>query len=226
MKGNSYLRFRKIAPFYDRGVKVLGLPLGGEAAVRRKVLDLLPLAEGDRVLEIGCGTGTVTLMAAARVGRSGRAVGVDPSAEMLARARRKVSRHEFPQVEFLLGPGAPLPFADSSFDAVILFLALHEMAHEDRVDALREGVRVLKPGGHLLVGELHGPDSPVGAALLRLLLLVEEDEARDFFDRGLAAIIAEACGTALAEVTRVTFAMGLGQGVLYVREPTPPPLFR
>jgi len=83
MEGKSYLRFAKLAQFYDHGVRLLGLPLGGEKSVREKVLALLPLQQGDRVLEIGCGIGTVTLMAALRVGVSGTAVGVDPSPEML-----------------------------------------------------------------------------------------------------------------------------------------------
>lgn len=215
MKGKSYLRFEKLAPWYDVGLRLLGLPFGGEAAVREKVLGLLPLKTGNRVLEVGCGTGTVTLTLAERVGAAGEAVGIDPSPEMLARALRKLSQNPLPQVVFLSGAGAPLPFTDVYFDSVVFFLVLHEMAHEDRIDSLKEAVRVLKPGGHLLVGELARPESSAGRLLLRLMLLVEEEEATDFLRRGLAEVMAEGAGGALVEVKRTTLAMGLGQGVLY-----------
>ena len=218
MEGKSYLRFAKLAPFYDHGLRLLGLPLGGEKSVREKVLSLLPLQQGDRVLEIGCGTGTVTLMVASRVGVSGAAVGVDPSPKMLARALVKLKRTPLSQVTFLAAGGDDLPFPAGHFDAVILFLVIHEMAHADRIASLREALRVLKPGGHVVIGELRRPDSLVGRCLLRLLLAVEEDEARDFLQRGLAAILAEAAGERLREVGMVVFAGGLAQGMLLRHE--------
>ncbi len=182
--------------------------------MREKVLDLLPLQQGDRVLEIGCGTGTVTLMAAQRVGMGGAAVGTDPSPEMMARALVKLQRKPLPQVAFLAAGGDDLPFPAGHFDAVILFLVIHEMAHADRIASLREAMRVLKPGGHVVIGELGRPDSLVGRFLLRLLLAAEEDEARDFLERGLPAILADAAGERLREVGTVVFAGGLAQGVL------------
>lgn len=214
MEGKSYLRFAKLAPLYDLGVRLLGLMLGGERRVRERVLDLLPLQQGDRVLEIGCGTGTVTLMAAQRVGLNGAAVGIDPSPEMLARALAKLKRSPLPQVSFLTAGGDVLPFPAGHFDAVILFLVIHEMAHADRIASLREAVRVLKPEGHVVIGELRRPDSLLGRFLLRLLMVVEEDEARDFLEQGLAAILEEAVGERLREVGTVVFAGGLAQGVL------------
>lgn len=218
MEGKSHHRFARLAPFYDPWVRLVGLPLGGERRVREKVLDILPLGKGDRVLEIGCGTGTVTLMAAGRVGETGEAAGIDPSPEMLARARAKLAAAPLPQAAFLEGSGDALPFPDGHFDAVILFLVIHEMAHPDRIDTLREVLRVLRPGGHVAIGELRRPDSWPGRLLLRMLLAVEEEEARDFLDRGLDAILAEGCGDRLREEARVVFAGGLGEGVLLKRE--------
>lgn len=218
MKGNSYLRFGKLAPWYDTGLQLVGLPFGGEAAVREKVLGLLPLKSGNKVLEVGCGTGTVTLTLAGRVGQAGEAAGIDPSPEMLARALKKLSQNPLPQVVFLPGAGAPLPFSDAHFDALVFFLVLHEMAHDDRIDSLKEAVRVLKPGGHLLVGELARPESAAGRLLLRLMLLVEEEEATDFLRRGLTEVMTEGAGGALIEEKRTMLAMGLGQGVLYRKQ--------
>jgi len=215
MKGESYLRFRKIAPWYDVGVKLLALSMGGEAAVREKILGLLPLNTGSRVLEVGCGTGTVALMAAGRVGPTGEVVGIDPSTEMLARARKKLVKSKFRQVALLRSAGAPLPFPDCYFDAVILFFVLHEMVQEDRIDSLQEALRVLKLDGHLLVADLGRPESKVGRLLQQLLLLVEEKEAADFLRRGLSAIIGEGGSGELTEVERVIFAHHFVQGVLY-----------
>lgn len=216
MKGKSYLRFRRLARWYDGGFRTLGVVLGGERAVRGKILDLLPLTEGDRVLDLGCGTGTVSLMAAGRVGSSGTVVGVDPSAEMLEQAERKLSEAALSNVSFRCG-AAPLSFADASFDAVILFLALHEMAHEDRVETLQETVRLLRPGGHLLVAELSPPARLLPRLLLRLLLTVEEEEATDFLRRGLEEVMTEGAANTLVEVKRITLPSGLACGVLYVK---------
>ncbi len=218
MEGKSHLRFAKLAPFYDVGVRLCGLPLGGERRVREKVLDLLPLRKGDRVLEMGCGTGTVTIMAAHRVGQTGEAVGVDPSPEMLALARTKLIAAPLPQVSFLEAAGDQVPFPAGHFDAVIFFLVLHEMAHPDRLASLREALRLLRPGGHMVIGELHRPASLVGRLLLGAMLMVEEEEARDFLDRGLSAILAEGAESRLREVESVVFAGGLGQGVVLRHE--------
>ncbi|OGT96404.1 MAG: hypothetical protein A2X80_01155 [Geobacteraceae bacterium GWB2_52_12] len=217
MKGTSYLRYRRLAPWYDAGVKLLALPFGGEAALRGKVLGLLPLNPGDNVLEVGCGTGTVMLMAADLVGPGGEVVGIDPSAEMIARARRKIAKSNLSQGAVLQGAGAPLPFSDCSFNSVIFFLVLHEMVQEDRIDSLHEALRVLKPGGHLLVGDFSRPESPVGRLLQQLMLLPEEEEAADFLRRGLQTIIREGSAGALTEVKRERLVLGLLQGVLYVK---------
>ena len=213
MEGKSHLRFAKLAPFYDLGVRLCGFMLGGEERVRRRVVDLLPLRGNEQILEVGCGTGTVTLMLSRRLQQEGRAFGVDPSPQMLIRAQRKLRSDPLPAM-FLQGSGDQLPFVDSSLDCVVCFLSLHEMSHPDRIAALQESVRVLKPDGYLLIGELHRPSSPVGKFLLRLLLLVEEEEARDFFQRGLDRILREAAGNRLHPVTNSLFAGGLGQGLL------------
>ncbi len=214
MEGKSHLRFARLAPFYDLGVRLCGLMLGGERRVREKVLDLLPLHKSDRVLEMGCGTGTVTLMVAQRTERDCETVGIDPSPEMLARARAKLAAAPIPRVTFLEAGGDRLPFPAGHFDAVIFFLALHEMVHADRLASVREALRLLKPGGHVVVGELRRPESVAGRLVLRGLLMVEEEEARDFLDRGLAAVLEEGAGKRLREVKSVVFAGGLGQGVL------------
>jgi ubiquinone/menaquinone biosynthesis C-methylase UbiE len=212
MHGTSHHRFRYLAPFYDPFLKIVSFPFGGEGRIRGAIMELVGLREGERVLEVGCGTGTVTLLAAGKVGPAGEAVGIDPVPEMLGRARAKDAPR---QARFLEGEGTPLPFPDGHFDAVIFFLVLHEMVHQDRIQALREAVRVLKPGGRLLVGELARPRSAAGRVLLAGLLVVEEQEAGDFLRRGLKSVIAEGTGGAVALEREVALAAGLLQGEVY-----------
>lgn len=133
--------FEKWAETYDRGVLISGGPLEGYESSLDEAADLLPVRAGDRVLDIGIGTGAF----AARLARRGaRITGVDPSPAML---RKCAEAHP----EFALSEGSflPLPFADGQFDAVVASFAFHEVAPADRPAACREMARVLRPGGHL-----------------------------------------------------------------------------
>ncbi|WEX78942.1 class I SAM-dependent methyltransferase [Sinorhizobium numidicum] len=100
--------------------------------------------EGERVLDVACGTGALTIAVADIVGPTGSVVGLDANPEMLAVARRKPV-----QVEWLEGTAESLPLPDSSFDAVVSQFGLMFFQHKPQ--ALREMMRVLKPGGSLAV---------------------------------------------------------------------------
>lgn len=115
---------------------------------------------GDTVLDIMCGTGTVALALAERVGSHGKVVGSDLSAGMIDAAQAKAA--PIPQVSFVQGNAAQLPFADASFDTVVCASGLFFMP--DMVAALTEWRRVLRPSGQVLyssfgpglLGELPG----------------------------------------------------------------------
>ena len=102
------------------------------------------IREGGRVLDVACGTGAVTRVAAARVGRAGRVVGLDVNPTMLAAARSAVSD---PTIEWLEGSGQAMPLSDASFDVVLCQQGLQFFP--DRTAGLREMWRVLVPGGRL-----------------------------------------------------------------------------
>jgi ubiquinone/menaquinone biosynthesis C-methylase UbiE len=125
------------------------------------------LREGERVLDVACGTGVVTRLAAAQVGTEGHVVGLDLNPGMLARAS---SPPESAGVEWREGDAGALPFDVTSFDA--LFCQLGFQYFSNRQQAAREMYRVLKPSGRLVVlvwrAIAHSPGfAAVAAALER-----------------------------------------------------------
>ena len=99
---------------------------------------------GDRVLDVACGTGVLARLALAQVGPGGSVAGLDVNEGML-----RVARRAAPGIEWKQGRAEALPFADGEFDAVVCQFGL--MFFEDRAAAVREMVRVLRPGGRLAV---------------------------------------------------------------------------
>ena len=143
------------ARFYDLGAA--GLLGRRRNRMRAVVADDLQLRAGDQVLDVGCGTGRLAIVFSERVGATGSVNGIDPAAEMIKRASSRARKSGVP-VSFQVAFAQDLPFADGSFDAVACTLALHHVAEDDQLTAVREMYRVLKPSGRLLIAEFHqGP---------------------------------------------------------------------
>jgi len=106
-----------------------------------------PIRIGESVLDLGCGAGFDTFIAAQLVGLEGRLVGIDLSPEMLAVARAGQAEAGFPEVEFREASVEALPFPDASFDVTLSNGVLNLVP--DKLAALREILRVLRPGGRL-----------------------------------------------------------------------------
>ena len=119
--------------------------------------------EGDRVLDVACGTGALTLAVAEIVSQAGAVIGLDANPEMLAVVRRKPV-----QIEWLEGRAEDLPLPDNSFDAVVSQFGL--MFFEDKPQALREMMRVLKREGRLAVAVCDAVENSPGYGAFALLL--------------------------------------------------------
>jgi ubiquinone/menaquinone biosynthesis C-methylase UbiE len=122
--------------------------------IHEQLLDRADLRRGQRVLEIGCGTGNL-LTALGRRGLDIEAVGVDPDPAALRRARRKAVRRKLP-IRYERGFAGELPLPDAGFDRVLSSFMLHHLEGEERLRALREVRRVLRPGGQVHIVDVDG----------------------------------------------------------------------
>jgi ubiquinone/menaquinone biosynthesis C-methylase UbiE len=142
-----------LLPLYDPMVRLLG----SEKRVRGGLLDAAELRGEPRVLDLGCGTGSLVVLLKDRY-PAARVAAIDPDPKALARARAKAERAGA-AVDFRQGFADALPFESGAFDRVLSSLMLHHLTDGEKDAALRETFRVLARGGTLHVldfAETHG----------------------------------------------------------------------
>jgi ubiquinone/menaquinone biosynthesis C-methylase UbiE len=136
--------------FYDTVVNLL--TLGQTKRLRTMTIDQAMLKPGERLLDVGCGTGGVTIPAKKRIGQNGPVSGIDPSPEMIVVARKKAQRARV-DIDFRIGVIESLPYADGSFDVVTSSLMMHHLPYDVQQKGLAEIYRVLRPGGRILIAD-------------------------------------------------------------------------
>jgi demethylmenaquinone methyltransferase/2-methoxy-6-polyprenyl-1,4-benzoquinol methylase len=146
--------FDRIAPRYDLLNRLLSL--GTDLSWRRRALDLAPLGDGGRALDVGTGTGDFALALLARWPQSASVTGIDISPGMLEVARRRAAKAGLgARYERLVASVESLPFADAQFDVAIAGFVIRNVGDIPR--GLSEMRRVLRPGGRAVILDLHTP---------------------------------------------------------------------
>ena len=197
------LRFRRLTPLFDRVVQ----GTMREETFKRSLVEQADLQPNQRVLDLGCGTGTLAILAKER--EPGCDVsGVDADPEILELARTKASDAGV-DVNFDAGLSTELPYDADSFDRVLSTLFFHHLMPEDKRKTLAEIRRVLRPGG-----QLHVADFSVGADPLQRLLSWQVrlfdgvERTRENFTGQLPALVAEAGLDRVSEHRRLRTGMG------------------
>lgn len=158
---------------YDHFVRIV--TLGGEGRLRRRMVEAAGLAPGERVLDVGCGTGSTGLAAARRVGAEGEVTGIDPSPEMIGRAIEKTAAAGL-TLEFHTAGAEAIPLPDASVDVAISSFAFHHLTPEIQRAGLAEILRTLRPGGRLAIFDFDG-----GGPLLHRLASRHGSDSRGGF---------------------------------------------
>jgi SAM-dependent methyltransferase len=154
----------RLASHYDLMAR-LGMR---ERHLKGRVIELAQLKAGQRLLDLGCGTGTLLLMASRRH-PDATVIGVDGDPTILGIARRK-ARREGVAVQLDEGMAYALPYADGSFDAVVSTLTFHHLTPDQQERTLAEVRRVLRPGGRLVIADLAPPHNPIMRLLQQIPL--------------------------------------------------------
>ncbi len=187
--------------------------------IKARSYDLLALRAGDAALDCGCGTGDDVAALAARVGPTGRAVGVDFSATMIAEARKRTAGSTLP-LTFQPADAHDLPFPDGTFDGCRAERLLQHTADPQAV--LREMVRVAKPGARVVIWEselemlvFDAPDRTVSRKMQHAICdgfrngAIGHQLFRRFQEAGLIDVQAELMGRAHTEFAFVERAFDL-----------------
>ena len=161
------------AKYYDTVVGIISL--GRERRFRKAALELIQVEPAMNILDVGCGTGSLTIEARRKLGSEGRVVGIDPSSNMIDLAQGKAAKAGV-GIDFQVGVIEKMDFPDDYFDLVLSSLMMHHLPDELKQAGLQEVLRLLKPNGTLLIIELdpsafslasliHGHSSKLSAQL-------------------------------------------------------------
>ncbi|MEI2779646.1 MAG: class I SAM-dependent methyltransferase [Tetrasphaera sp.] len=175
---------------YEAGTKMAFV--GRRRAVYSSLARRAQVRAGETVIDIGSGTGALTSALAAYAGPSGHVLGIDPSRDMIAFARRLAPAN----VTYAVASADSLPAPDGSVDVVASALAVHHIPPEERTSAMTEINRVLRPGGRMLLADFQPPRGRLARWVTRVVTgsrMADNDPANELVQ------LCEAAGLTVAE---------------------------
>ncbi len=155
-------RFNLLTPLFDPMARWLMR----ELTFKRRLIEEADIAPASRVLDLGSGTGTLTILVK-QMHPTADVVGIDGDPNILAISRAKAPQRHV-DVRFDEGLASELPYPDASFDRVLSSLVFHHLTTENKERTLREILRVLKPGGALLIVDFGRPQNALAGAMAQL----------------------------------------------------------
>ncbi len=156
------LKYRFLTPFYDLIIRIL-VP---ELKIKKRITDTINPESGERILDFGCGTGTLCSLILQRAPEAS-IIGADADPYMINLARKK-----YLNIQFVLTDGVQIPFPNTCFDKVVSSWTFHHFTENEKIHHLHEILRVLKPGGLFLLADWTEPESfqeKLGFWLVRVL---------------------------------------------------------
>jgi SAM-dependent methyltransferase len=197
------LRFPALTRFFDPFVRV-AMP---ERRFKQRLVEQAAPEPGQRVLDVGCGTGTLALLVEA-VQPGAEVIGLDADPEILERARGKAEAAGA-KVRFDEALSTELPYEDGSFDLVLSTLFFHHLTGADKRRTAAEIARVLRPGAELHVADWGRPQDPLMRVLFSSVRLLDGlEETRDNAAGALPRIFEEGGLEGAAETERMRTAFG------------------
>jgi len=176
------LSYNWLTPLYDPLLKWVMR----EGSFKRKLIQQANIQPNMKVLDLGCGTGTLTLMLK-RAHPEAQVTGMDGDSQVLNIARDKSHGTD---IQWDEGLAASLPYPDSVFDRVVTSLVIHHLTTHDKLRAFNEIYRVLKPNGELHILDFGVPHSSITRLMTKYMRSLEE--AADNFDGLIPLFITEA----------------------------------
>jgi ubiquinone/menaquinone biosynthesis C-methylase UbiE len=194
------LRFRSLTPFYDPVLKWVMK----EDVFKRRLIARASIQDGQQVLDLGCGTGTLTLMVK-RLHPQAEVTGLDGDPEVLSIAKVKAEKAGL-AITWDHGMADKLPYPDKRYDRVLSSLMVHHLTRDRKRSAFAEALRVLKPGGEFHLVDF-GPPRTLAMRGIALVLRRME-EASDSFDGLLPGFLSEVGFSQAAETGYIPTLLG------------------
>lgn len=160
-------KLEKMVDTYDSYMQKI--TLGRDALLREKTIQQSRIKEGDTVLEVGCGTGTLSLAAKRKAGKSGNVYGIDIIPRMIEASKQKANKAN-EDITFTLGSIVDIPHEDNKFDVAVCSFMIFHISEQTRRKGVAEIYRVLKPGGRIFIVDLGLPRGNFQRTMAKLIL--------------------------------------------------------